>query len=45
MLQLPDFPAGGVWDGKELWAQARFRLAWQRVAGLFFFGCSRGDEL
>ena len=31
-------------DGKELWAQPRIGLAWQRVAGLFF-ECSRGNRL
>ena len=27
---------------KKPWAQPRIRLAWQRVAGLFFFGCLTG---
>ena len=31
------------WE-KELWAQPVVGLAWQRVAGLFFSSCSRGDE-
>ena len=41
----PCFPMDDILVRKELLAQSRIRLAWQRVAGLFFFGCSRGDEL
>ena len=37
--------AARVLDGKELRVQPRVRLAWQRVAGLFLFGCSRGNRL
>ena len=44
MLQLPALPNGWFLDGKELQAQPRIGLAWQRVACLFF-GCSRGDRL
>ena len=42
-LQLPLFPKDGISDGKELRAQPRVGLAWQKVASLFF-GCSRGDD-
>ena len=46
VLQLPEFPKGQYFEWeKELWAQPRAGLAWQRVAGLFFFGCSRGNAL
>ena len=30
---------------KELWAQPRIGLAWQRVSGLFFSGCAGRDRL
>ena len=49
MLQLPAFPKGWyfgwILDRKELRAQPRIRLAWQTMVELFFFGCSRGDEI
>ena len=37
-------PTDGILDGKELPAQPRMGLAWQRAAGLLF-GCSGGDKL
>ena len=39
------FPTDSILGGKELQAQPRLLLSWQRVAGLLFFGCSRGNEL
>ena len=46
LLQLPAFPKARYvgWE-KEVWVQHRVRPAWQRVAGLWFFGCSRGHGL
>ena len=38
------FRTDNIFDGKELQAQLRFRLAQQRVAGLFF-ACSIGSRL
>ena len=34
-----------ILDGKELSAQPRIQLVWQKVSGLFFSGCSSGDDL
>ena len=39
------FPTGGILGGKELRVHPRVGLAWQRVAGLFFFGGSRRNRL
>ena len=45
-----DFPNPSLcWMGfrweKKFWVQRGIGQAWQRVAGLFFFGCFRGDKL
>ena len=44
MLQPPAFPKGRYFFvmGEETPAQSRIGLAWQRVAGLFYSGHSRG---
>ena len=41
----PHFPKDSILHRKGLWAQPRIGLAGQRVAGLFFFGWSRGDHV
>ena len=43
VLQLPVFLNRWFLDGKELQAQRRIGLAWQRVAEFFFFGCGRRE--
>ena len=45
VLQLSTFPKRWYFGWEELWAQPRIGLTWQEVAGLFFFGCSRGNRL
>ena len=46
VVQLPASPKGRYfgWE-KDLCEQPRIGGGWQKVAGLFFVGCFRGDGL